>query len=423
MEEDQAAKLRSQLRLQVSDRREAIIQAAQKLVAAPSPCPPGNTTLAAAVAIQLLKEAIPGIQITHHITDAGIMNVVACISSGRPGKRLVFNGHLDTFPLGEDLKWTVPLTGGVIKDGRLYGRGISDMKGGIAASIVAATILSENRDAWSGEIVLTLAGDEESMGKQGTKWLLDNVEKATGDAMICGDAGSPRVIRFGEKGFVWVDIEAVGTPAHGAHVHRGVNAIDRLRKALDEVCELERAPINAPQEVSDAIDAARDISESLSGAGESNTLQRITVNTGTIKGGVSPNLIPSSAMAQCDIRIPVGVSTDFIEKRLKEVLEPMAGISWRILRTSEPNYTSPNEEICRLTEMVSTEVLGQKAVCNMRVGASDSRWYRAANVPTVVVGCTPNNMGAADEYVEIDELVNISQIHTIVAYEFLKNNA
>lgn len=59
----------------------------------------------------------------------------------------------------------MPPAGGVVKDGRLYGRGVSDMKGGIVASIVAATILSENRDAWSGEIVLTLAGDEESMGK------------------------------------------------------------------------------------------------------------------------------------------------------------------------------------------------------------------------------------------------------------------
>lgn len=421
--EEQAAKLRPLLRLQVSNRREAIVRIAQKLVAAPSPCPPGNTALAAIVAIQLLEEAVPDVQITRYVTGAGIVNVVACISSGRPGKRLVFNGHLDTFPLGEELKWTVPPARGVVKDGRLYGRGVSDMKGGIAASIVAATILSENRNAWSGEIVLTLAGDEESMGKQGTKWLLDHVEKATGDAMICGDAGSPRVIRFGEKGFVWVDIEAVGTPAHGAHVHRGVNAIDRLRKALDAVYELEKVTINAPSAVSDAIDAARDISEALSGSGESDTLQRITVNTGTIKGGVSPNLVPSSAMAQCDIRIPVGVSTEFIEKRLNDMLGPMAGISWRILRTSEPNYTSPNEEICRLAEMVSAEVLGQQAVCNMRVGASDSRWYRAANVPTVVVGCTPNNMGAADEYVEIDELVNISQIHTIVAYEFLKNNA
>ncbi|EFQ97847.1 acetylornithine deacetylase [Nannizzia gypsea CBS 118893] len=421
MEEEQA-KLRTQLRLQITQRRQDIVQAAQRLVAAPSPCPPGNTTLTAKAAIQLLTEAIPDIQVTRHEPEEGIVNVVACISSGRPGKRLIFNGHLDTFPLGEDLNWTVPPTGGVVKNDRLYGRGVSDMKGGIAASIIAATILSENRNIWSGEIVITLAGDEESMGKQGTKWLLDNVEKATGDAMICGDAGSPRVIRFGEKGFVWVDIEATGTPAHGAHVHRGVNAIDRLRKALDAVYELEKISINAPQEVLDAIDAARGISEELSGVGESNTLQCITVNTGTIKGGVSPNLVPSSAVAQCDIRIPVGVSTDFISQRLKDMLGSMEGVSWRILRTSEPNYTSPNHEICRLAEMVSTEVLGQHAICNMRVGASDSRWYRAANVPTVVVGCTPNNMGAADEYVEIDELVSISQIHTIVAYEFLKDS-
>ncbi|KAM5448049.1 hypothetical protein MaudCBS49596_005635 [Microsporum audouinii] len=421
MEEQQT--VRACLQLQVSKRRDEIVHAAQKLVAALSPCPPGDTTLAAEAAIELLTKAIPDIQISRHEPGPGIVNVLACISSGRPGKRLIFNGHLDTFPLGTDLNWTVPPAGGVVRDGRLYGRGVSDMKGGIAASIVAATILSENRDIWSGEIVFTLAGDEESMGKQGTKWLLDNLEKATGDAMICGDAGSPRVIRFGEKGFVWVDIEAVGVPAHGAHVHRGLNAIDRLRKALDAVYELEKITVPTPTEVGDAIDTAQVISEELSGAGESNTLRRITVNTGTIQGGVSPNLIPSSAVAQCDIRIPVGISTGMISQKLKDILAPMEGVSWRTLRESEPNYTSPNHEICRLAEAVSTEVLGQRAVCNMRVGASDSRWYRAANVPTVVVGCTPNNMGAADEYVEIDELVNISQIHTIVAYEFLRNKA
>ncbi len=102
--------------------------------------------------------------------------------------------------------------GGVLKDGKLYGRGVSDMKGGLACSLLAAKLLAENRDAWSGEIVLTLAGDEENMGSLGTGYMMDHVPHARGDANICGDVGSPKVVRFGEKGLMWVEVEATGFP-------------------------------------------------------------------------------------------------------------------------------------------------------------------------------------------------------------------
>ena len=102
----------------------------------------------------------------------------------------------------------MPPLGGVLKDGKLYGRGVCDMKGGIACSLLAAALLAEHRDAWSGEIVLTLAGDEENMGSLGTGYMMEHVPHALGDANICGDVGSPRVVRFGEKGLMWVEIEA-----------------------------------------------------------------------------------------------------------------------------------------------------------------------------------------------------------------------
>src|SRR5207248_2229616 len=97
---------------------------------------------------------------------------------------------------------------------------------------------------------------------------VEHVPEARGDANICGDVGSPMVVRFGEKGLMWIEIEAHGVAAHGAHVHKGVNAIDRLRTALDRVKELERLPVAAPDAVVRAIEAARPISEKLSGVGE-----------------------------------------------------------------------------------------------------------------------------------------------------------
>jgi succinyl-diaminopimelate desuccinylase len=419
---DSVIDLDKQIAAEIDARRDELVAAARRLVAAASPNPPGDVTEAAAVAHELLA-AIDGVTIRHFESAPGIVNLVAAIASGRPGRRLIFNGHLDTFPLGEDLGWTVPPLGGTLRDGRLYGRGVSDMKGGIAASLLAAGVLAVHREHWSGEIVITLAGDEETMGALGTRWLLENVPEAKGDAMICGDVGSPLVVRFGEKGLVWIEIDAEGQPAHGAHVHKGVNAIDRLRAALDALKRLEALPVATSPEVTRAIAEAAGISEPLSGTGEADTLQRLTVNIGTIAGGVSPNLVPARANAAADIRVPIGITLEAVEDALHRELDGIAGVSWRITRKYPPSVTLPDHEIVRATITAATAVLGRAPVANMRVGASDARLYRMFGVPSVVYGCTPFGMGGADEHVLVDELVAVAQVHALAALRFLGNNA
>jgi succinyl-diaminopimelate desuccinylase len=406
---------------EVAAGRDALIAMTQRLVAAPSPNPPGDVTQAADVAATLLAE-IDGARVDRFETAPGIVNLVAMIDSGRPGKRLVFNGHLDTFPLGKDLGWTVPPLGGTLRDGKLYGRGVSDMKGGIAASLVAAQVLARHRNAWSGEIVVTLAGDEENMGSLGSRWLLENISHAKGDAMISGDVGSPLVVRFGEKGLCWIKIESTGQPAHGAHVHKGVNAIDRLRTALEGLKRLEALPVNAPPAVTAAIMAAKSVSEPLSGAGEADTLQRLTVNIGTISGGVSPNLVPSHARAAADIRLPVGVTLDEVEAALRQELGTIDGVTWRVIEKYAPGFTPPDHAIVRHTLAAATEILGRAPVVNMRVGASDARLYRMFGVPSVVFGCTPFGMGGPDEYILVDELVRVAQVHALAALAFLSDS-
>ena len=418
MSPSEMAKVRSALARQVDASLDGLISVTQRLVGVASPNPPSDTEEIARVAEALLRE-IPGIEIEVIEPAPRVKSLIGRIKSGKPGRRLIFNGHLDTFPILESLPWTVPPLGGVLKDGKLYGRGVSDMKGGLACSILAARLLAENRDAWSGEIVLTLAGDEENMGSLGTGYMMDHIPHAKGDANICGDVGSPKVVRFGEKGLMWVEVEAAGSPAHGAHVHRGTNAIDRLRTALDRLKELEDVPFQAPPVVTAAIAKAKAISEPLSGAGESETLQRVTVNIGTIEGGTSPNLVPTHCIARADIRLPVGITTDVLVAKLDEWLAPVEGVTWRAIRRFEPSFTPPGDEIVQRTARVAQEVLGEAPAVNMRVGGSDSRWYRPAGVPTVVLGLTPFNMGGADEYVLVDELLAVAKIHTLTAFDFL----
>jgi len=410
--------LRSILAQRVDGSLERLIATTQRLVAVASPNPPSDTTAIAPVAEALLSE-IPGLEVEVVEPAPRVKSLIGRLRGGRPGRRLIFNGHLDTFPILEHLPWTVPPLGGVLKDGKLYGRGVCDMKGGIACSLLAASLLADHRDAWSGEIVLTLAGDEENMGSLGTGWMLEHIPHARGDANICGDVGSPKVVRFGEKGLMWVEVEASGSPAHGAHVHLGTNAIDRLRVALDRLKDLETLPFQAPPAVTQAIARAKPISEPLSGAGESETLQRVTVNIGTIEGGTSPNLVPTKALARADIRLPVGITTDVLAAKLDEWLAPLEGVTWHAIRRFEASFTPPAHEIVVRTAKVAEEVLGTAAAVNMRVGGSDSRWYRPAGVPTVVLGLTPFNMGGADEYVVVDELRAVAKIHTLTAYDFL----
>ena len=410
--------VRQKLVHEVEASREVLIATTRRLVAVASPNPPSDTHEVATVAEALLRE-IPGMEVESIEPEPRVVSLIGRLKGSRPGRRLIFNGHLDTFPLLEHLPWTVAPLGGVLKDGKLYGRGVCDMKGGIACSLLAASLLARHRDAWSGEIVLTLAGDEENMGSLGTGYMMQHVPHALGDANICGDVGSPKVVRFGEKGLMWVEVEATGSPAHGAHVHRGANAIDRLRGALDRLKDLETVPFQAPPVVTDAIARAKPISEPLSGAGEAETLQRVTVNIGTIEGGTSPNLVPTHAIARADIRLPVGITTDVLARQLDEWLQPLEGVTWRAIRRFEPSFTEPGHEIVRRTADVAAEVLGETPAINMRVGGSDSRWYRQYGVPTVVLGLTPFNMGGADEYVLVDELLAVAKIHTLVAYDFL----
>ena len=155
--------------------------------------PPGDTT-AIVEAIEAVLDATAGIEHRRVVGRAPAVNLVARTRGAGPGRRLVLNGHLDTFPIGE-ARWSHPPLGADLEDGRIYGRGACDMKAGVAALVLAFVTLAEFRDAWSGEVVLALVGDEETGGWWGTQYLLANVEEAVGDAMHNADTGSPRVVR------------------------------------------------------------------------------------------------------------------------------------------------------------------------------------------------------------------------------------
>ncbi|TAM91005.1 MAG: M20 family peptidase [Candidimonas sp.] len=416
---NQVVNPRTALRAAIEDTAGDVVAIASRLVSAVSENPPGDTGAIAHAIVDVLRP-VANVDVEVIESEAPVANVVARLNGRGPGRRLVFNGHLDTFPAGDRAQWESDPFTLAERHGKLYGRGISDMKGGVACAIYAMKTLAGWRNDWSGELVLTFAGDEESMGRLGTQYLLDHVPFAVGDAMVCGDAGSPRVLRFGEKGMVWMEVTAHGHASHGAHVHLGDNAIELLVEALRKLTSLRDMPVDTPNDASAAMQAAARVSEALSGKGESDVLRRVTVNVGTIEGGTSTNLVPDVARASLDIRIPLGVTVAQLEAEIAKLLTPMHGIDYRITNRYEPSYTDPDHEIITTTRDVCEEIIGERPVVNMRVGASDSRLYRYRGVPTVVCGLTPHAMGGANEHVMADELNALAKIFVLTAFDFLQ---
>lgn len=387
--------------------RDLVLSAAAALIAAPSENPPDDTRAAAEAATRFLA-AIPGAAVTQHTRHEPVRNVVAVLRGARPGRRVVLSGHLDTFPAGDPARWSVPPFAATIRGDRLYGRGAADMKGGIAAAIAVMAAAAERAD-FAGELVLALAGDEESMGTAGTQFLLDTVPAVRGDVAIVPDAGSPAVIRFGEKGMVWLDLAAEGKAAHGAHVHRGENAAERLIEAVRRVLALRDRAVDVPQPIRDAVAAARPVSEKLGGAGEAETLTRITANLGTLAAGISPNLVPDSATAGLDLRLPPGTCTAEVIDAARAALADLPGVTMRVRVAWEPTVTDPAHPLFAALRRAAAAALGAEPVLNLRVGASDARLFRLAGIPTAVFGPTPYGMGGADEYVLIPELFAVAE--------------
>ena len=397
--------------------RDSTVDILMKLLAVPSENPPGDTRRIARE-IETMLSQVDGIETALVSAIPQIENVLAVVGNSATGRCLVLNGHIDTFEIGDEQQWSKnPL--GEQAGCRIYGRGAADMKGGLAAQIFAAQRLAEVKQLWRGKLVLVLAGDEETGGANGTRYVLEQQPIANGDAMLCADAGSPHVLRFGEKGCLWITINASGKASHGAHVHLGVSAVDRLLHALAALNGIKNIEVLRDATIEASIDAAAPYSEEISGAGETETLRRITVNIGRITGGSVSNIVADSAQASVDIRLPLGVELAAAKRELSRLIGTLPGISYAIDIEAEPNATQPDHEIVKRMALVGEEVLGRKVVATMRVGASDSPHFRARGIPSVVCGLTPFNMGAPDEYVLTDELRALGEIYALAAFDYL----
>jgi succinyl-diaminopimelate desuccinylase len=407
---------RKQLAARIESSRDQLVRFCSELGRIDSRNPPGDTT-AMVAACRAMLDGVAGIALEEIVSEAPKVNLIARLSGRSPGARLVMNGHLDIGPVVDPELWTVPPFGGVVAAGRIYGRGIADMKAGIAADVLAMRLLAEFREHLRGELVLMLVADEGTGAQHGTQFVLETRPELAGDAMLSADAGTPGIARIGEKGFVWMEIEAQGQTAGSAHPHLGDNAIERLLPALQAIQTVAESTMPIPEKIRAAIEKTGGRSDI--GAGETHTLTHTTVTIAMVQSGIRINSIPSKAAAQVDIRMPPGSTVAHIRSQIAHALDCIPHVTWRILDAAEPTWTAPEEAIVAAVARNAEALLGRSIDFSIRAGFSDGRFFRQRRVPTVVYGATAHNGSAPDEQVLISDLDAVFKVQALTAFDFL----
>jgi succinyl-diaminopimelate desuccinylase len=382
----------------------------------PSPNPPGDTKETANYICDYLDEK--GISYQMLGPDPDKPNIISVINAKNEGRRLVLNGHMDVFPVKSEKGWSHSPWGGELVDGRIYGRGACDMKAGTSALIYTYTVLHDLMDELNGSLVLTVVSDEETGGRLGAGWVVENLPEVIGDCCINAEPSSPYTIRFGEKGILWLKINVSSKGGHGAYPHLSENPVKIAAKIINELEELNEINENYPETLLNVLNEGKEEAERALGQGGSEVMRRVSVNIGTIGGGVKVNVIPQDCSFEVDLRLPPGGSREQVMKRIREILGSYPGTSVEEIRYDGPLWSPPDGEMVEILRE-NSRMFGIDPKPIISLGGSDLKFWRKLGVPSYYYGPTNNGMGTVDEYVEIDELIHIAKVHLLSAYEYL----
>ncbi|MEV5704704.1 ArgE/DapE family deacylase [Actinoallomurus sp. NPDC052274] len=324
----------------------------------------------------------------------GRPSLVAIARGTGGGRSLMLNGHLDTVGLaGYDGDPLDPQ----VRDGKMFGRGAFDMKGGIAAMMVAAARATAGAPL-RGDVILACVADEEH-GSFGTEEVL---ESFTADGAIVAEP-SHLEVTLAHKGFAWFDVEIEGRAAHGSRPELGIDAIAKAGHFLVALEELGRYLALRP-------------AHPLLGTG--------TVHASVIHGGQEPSTYPARCHVTLERRTVPGESADGVERELTAVLERLAGtvpdFYYRLTRGlhREPFEADPEAFVVRTLTRHAHEVLGRPPVVRAEPFWTDCALLDRAGIPCLLFGVDGAGAHAATEYVDLASLDRLTDILTGTIADF-----
>ena len=397
--------------------RERLVEFFRGFLRCPSPNPPGDTTVAATYISDFLKRE--GLDHRVIAPQKTMPNIVAAFDGAKPGKHLVLNGHIDVFPVGDGTGWTKDPWGGELADGKIYGRGASDMKAGTSASIFTYAYLYRLRERLKGRLTLTAVSDEETFGPWGARYLVEHHPEVLGDCVLNGEPGSPYTIRFGEKGLLWLQFKIRTKGAHGAYTHHSESATKLAQKLIGDLEIVGEIKPTISNNIARSLDAASEATDKAMGKGASGIVSKVTLNIGVIEGGLKVNMVPFACRFEADIRLPLGVSKEQVMAEVRKVLTNYPQASVEEMNFQPPSYCPPDGSMVGIIQKNVEAERGHRPTPIVSLGGTDARLWRYRDIPAYVYGPFPNGMGSHDEHVALEEYLHIVKVHLLSAYDYL----
>ena len=329
--------------------------------------------------------------------SARIENLFARRGHGAP--HFAFAGHTDVVPVGDASAWRHAPFSGALEDGKLFGRGAADMKGGIAAFIGAVRQFVEYHA--HGSISLIITGDEEGDADYGTVKMVEwmRAHDHLPDVCVVGEPTNPDrlgdVIKNGRRGSLSCQLTVDGVQGHVAYPHLADNPIVRLLAML--------APVNGV-----TLDGGNDYFDA-------STAHITSIDTGNAAG----NVIPATVSARFNIRFNTEHKADDLIGWLEEHFNRIGGnwqADWRV--SAEP-FVTPAGPLTDLMQAAITEVTGKNAELSTSGGTSDARFITHL-CPVAEFGLVGQTMHKVDEHVSIDDIDQLTAIYLAMLTRFFE---
>ncbi|MFV0465505.1 MAG: YgeY family selenium metabolism-linked hydrolase [Lachnospiraceae bacterium] len=367
-----------------------------------------------AAAANVLKEYFTASGFDETIVDE-YGNVIGVLKGNRPGKKILFDGHIDTVPVVSAGKWSKDPFGAEISDGRIYGRGTTDMKGAVSAMAAAAAIFGEEtkRD-FPGEIYVAGVVHEECFEGIAARSIS---KKVNPDYVVIGEA-SDLNLKIGQRGRAEIKVETFGVPAHSANPEKGINAVYQMCTVINAIRTI------VPPE------------HEILGKG---ILELVDIKSSPYPGA---SVVPEYCVATYDRRLLVGETREGVLEPIQKVLDqlmqedPSMKVKVSYATGKEKCYTGnlisgerffpgwlfdENETyiqdvLAELKNRQFTPEITQYNFCT-----NGSHYAGEAGIPTIGMGPSTESLAhTIDEYIEIDQLLRVTECYGAIMSALLK---
>ncbi len=391
--------------------REEIIKFHQDIVRIPSENPPSKYKDVAVFTEAKMKEI--------GLNTAIKRNNVLGEYGKKEGRRLILYGHYDTVEAFQG--WTEKPFGGEIKEGKLYGRGASDDKACVTAEIFAVKALLGEGFPLNGKLTVIAVGDEETGGLRGAEFLLSS-DLIHGDACLLGD--SPPDYGFGHTGgTMYMTFSIQGKQSHGLaapdlpapyrNESSGINTIERMIKIMNLLLGLKQEFL------------AKETKYPLP---EGHVTKVSSVNIAEIHGGNKITTVPDKCYMHCSINTIPEQDVKSIKKRILDFVEelkatdPDLKITIQTPILLEPFVNEGNSEFGKAVKAAIGTVFKEEREFKLFMPSTDAHWFQERNIETILVGVSrpDNHIHGANEFVYIDDLINLTKIYALTVLNYLK---